>query len=538
MKPTISGGPSTPNLVEARFRIEDLLTPTAFPHAVTHVQLKETHISWIVLTGQFAYKIKKPVHFEFIDASTLERRRALCEEELRLNLRTAPDLYIDVVPLAYEHEQLLIAGAGTPIEYAVRMHQFEASQELASLLAEGSVTVHDITALATSLANFHRRATVAPATSPHGTFQKVREQILDVLALLLGHLPGEEWAAELGRLNDWTCQSLVRLQLLIERRKHAGAVRECHGDLHARNIVRWRQQWLPFDCIEFDPTLRWIDVMSDTAFLFMDIAAHRRQDLAFACLSRYLEENGDYQGLRVLPLYAVYRALVRAMIDTLSAETSRTEEAQALRARLTDRIKVAAHLMGQHQPALVLMHGPTACGKSWLSDRLVAAVHAVRVRSDLERKRLQGVAPLERRTSGVNEGNYAETATDATYARLYECAQSALEAGFTIIVDAAFLNARHREMFHALALQQHCVFLIVSCRADRATLEARIDTRAKLGLDPSEATLAVLEDQLARQEPLTTPEQAHVIVVDTNWLASADAGIEAVRDRLAQDRLH
>ncbi len=329
--------------------------------------------------------------------------------------------------------------------------------------------------------------------------------------------------------------ALPRLEAapLIAQRKRAGNVRECHGDLHARNIVRWRRQWLPFDCIEFNPDLRWIDVMSDVAFLFMDVAAHDRGDLAHVFLSRYMEETGDYEGLRLLPLYAVYRALVRAKIDALAAQSVSAESAKALNARGLRRIRVAAELISGSRPALLITHGVTACGKSWLSERLVPTIQAVRVRSDLERKRLAGLRPLERSNSGVGEKHYTADATDRVYGRLGECAKAGLEAGFKVIVDASFLRATEREWFRELAQERGIPFIILACHANLAELHARLETRARVGLDPSEATRAVLEHQLATQEELTPGERKYALTIDTNWLLSTDAGIKTVQSRLA-----
>jgi aminoglycoside phosphotransferase family enzyme/predicted kinase len=523
---------------ESGLSIKELLRPAAFPHAVTHLHLRETHISWIVLTGRYAYKIKKPVRFSFLDASTLERRQWLCDEELRLNRRFAPDLYVDIVPITSgAGNQLFVGGDGVPVEYAVRMHEFDPTQELSSLLHTNGVSEHDVMELATVIADFHRSAPVAAASSPYGTYQAVSKDVLDNLAELRQHILTDEEAQTFDAVARWTEDQLARLEPAIRARRAAGAVRECHGDLHARNIVRWRERFTPYDCIEFDPAMRWIDVLSDLGFLFMDIAAHARADLAFACLSRYLEQTGDYAGLQVLPFYAVYRALVRAKVDALAAETADSASAQALHARLAGRLGIATRLIADRRPALIVTHGVTASGKSWLSDRLIGVLHAVRVRSDLERKRMQHVAPTAQRGAGVLEGPYAASATDLTYARLLDCADAALRAGFNAIVDATFLREAERARFGALAQQLGCDFLIVSCRADRAALKARLESRARSGLDPSEATRAVLEHQLATQEPLTGRERAQSLEVDTSWLTSADVGIQAIREKLAANRL-
>ncbi|HSC07123.1 MAG TPA: AAA family ATPase [Steroidobacteraceae bacterium] len=509
----------------------DQVTPAAFAHAVTHLRVIETHISWVVLTGPYAYKIKKPVRFDFLDAGTLERRQALCNEELRLNRRLAPDLYLDVLPVVREAGHLRFGGNGPVVEYAVRMHEFDPGQELGNQLAMGAVSVGEMTALGCALAEFHRQAAVAAPDSPFGDVASVRGQILDNMTVLEAHADASQDMAALRRLDEWLRQAVIRSAALISERKLGGAVRECHGDLHARNIVRWRGRWTPFDCIEFNPDLRWIDMVSDVAFLFMDLAAHRRHDLAHALLSRYLEDGGDYPGLRLLPLHAVYRALVRAKIDALAAQAVSAERAQVLRAREALRVRVATELMSHRQPALLITHGLTASGKSWLSERLVPAVPALRVRADLERKRLARLGPLESSHSGVAEKLYAAAVTDRAYERLTECADAALAAGFKVVVDASFLRAGQRERFRQLAAERRVPFLILSCHADVATLDARLEARAHAGRDPSEATRAVLDYQLTSQEPLTPTEQAVSVVIDSTRL-TLDAGIEAIKARL------
>ena len=516
-----------------RFSLDELLTAAAFRHPVTGVQVKETHVSWVVLTGPFAYKIKKPVHYDFIDASTLARRRFLCEEELRLNRRFAPDLYASVVAIVRENGRLIVGGRGEPIEYAVKMRQFDPSQELAEQLARDEVSAEDMSTLAALIADCHVRAPVAPANGPYGTFQIVRKPMLDNFAPLDLHLRGVPERNQLERLVAWTNESLARLRPLIESRLQTGAVRECHGDLHARNIVRWQQQWLPFDCLEFDPELRWIDVMSDAAFLFMDLASRRREDLACEFLSRYLEETGDYAGLRLLPLYASYFALVRAKVDALGADSAGPAERLALENRLTDRLATAVRFMDAEPPAIVIMHGVTASGKSWLSGRLVSAIHALRLRSDLERKRLEGVAPLARRIFGVGEGAYGAAPTQSTYERLLKHAESALDGNCSVVVDATFLDAAHRARFRSLALTRRCTFLIVSCTSDATTLASRLQTRALNALDPSEATQAVLDQQLRTLLPLSAEELQHAVQVDTSRPGSVNEAVTAVKSRLA-----
>jgi len=519
---------------EPPFHVHELLAPAAFSHPVSAARLVETYISWIVLTGEFAYKIKKPVRFEFIDASSLERRRMLCEEELRLNRRLAPDLYLDVVPITRDREGLHVAGSGPAVEFAVRMRQFAAADELANQLGPGGAEPEELARLGALLAQFHAGAGVAGSDTNYGEYDAVRDQILANLAVLMASLTSAEDLRGLGRLTDWSHAALAALEPLIRLRKLSGAVRECHGDLHARNIVRWRGAWTPFDCLEFEPALRWIDVMSDVAFLFMDLLAHERGDLAYAFLGRYLEQTGDYEGLRVLPFYAVYRALVRAKVDALAAHTSPPELARGMRARLADRVNVALKLTHPQEPTLVIMHGVAASGKSLLSERLAPVLAAVRVRSDLERKRLAGVPALAQREFGFRMGAYDTESTHRTYARLLECAESALASGISVIVDATFLDRRRRELFHALARQRRSSFLIVSCQTNRATLDARLAARRQAGADASEATHTVLEEQLKLLEPLTALERSHAVEIDTTTEAPLASTIERIRAALAR----
>jgi predicted kinase len=297
--------------------------------------------------------------------------------------------------------------------------------------------------------------------------------------------------------------------------------------------VRWRDGWVAYDCIEFDPALSWIDVISDFAFLYMDLASYGRWDLASACLATYLENTGDYAGLALLRFYSVYRALVRAKVDALAAEAG-GESANAWRARMASRVDVASRLTARHRPTLMIMHGVTACGKSWVSEQLIPLLHAVRVRSDLERKRLQGVSPFVQRGAAVNAGPYAADATRETYAAMLGCAEHALRAGFNTIADATFLLKSDRERFRELARSLDCGFLVLACDADADALRRRVAARRQSGQEISEADEAVLSHQLATVEPLDDSERQCCIRLDTNWITSADTGIESVRDRVGR----
>lgn len=511
--------------------IHDLLSPSAYTHAVSRIELRETHLSWVVLTGRYAYKIKKPVRFDFVDASTLERRRELCTEEVRLNRRLAPDLYLDVVAITRDSSGKAIVGGTQPaIEYAVRMHQF--AEDLPALLVRDAVSIAEITALGDMLARFHRNADIASARQTPERTEHLYDRVIDNLTQLLEHVPSPSTLAQLRSLAEWTRENANMLEPLFELREQLGFVRECHGDLHAANIASWQGRLVPFDCIEFDPQLRWTDVIADLAFLVMDLIGHERPDLAFALLSRYLEVSGDYQGIRLLAFCAIYRALVRGKIDALAAEQmpSRAEELQR---RLQRRIWNATSWTRRGKPMLVLMHGASGSGKSWLSERLVPELPAIRIRSDLERKRLAGLSTTETAAAPIRQGIYSPAFSHRTYARSLECAEHCLSAGFNTIVDAAFLDGSDRDLFRELANRLGVPCFIVACEADADTLADRIRERAARRTDVSDADLSVLDMQLREAAPFDEAEQSCVIAVDTRRAEAVERVVRALERRNA-----
>ncbi len=516
------------------FKPEDL-TAAAFPHPVVRLEVRETHISWVVLTGIFAYKIKKSVRFDFLDASTLARRRELCQEELRLNRRLAEDLYVDVVPITRQAGGLRIRGEGPVLDYAVRMRQFDPAQELPELLVRGAVSSAEINDLALRLADFHRQAPGAPAGRDFPHTRELHDAVLGNLALLLSHVDDQRLVAEMGAVIGWTHAYLKASMDALRSREAHGAVRECHGDLHAGNVVRWAGRLLPFDCLEFDPKLRWIDVMNDVAFLVMDLTAHGRADLASTFLNAYVERTGDYDGLEHLSFYAVYRALVRAMVDSLGAEQSPAHRGE-LQARLKSRIHAASTYVDRRRPALIIMHGLSGSGKSWLSEYLIAPFSAVRIRSDIERKRIAGVQSNDAGAgAGFAENLYSPPMTRRTYARLLECAESSLKGGNNTVVDAAFLASSDRHSFRELAARQGSPFIILACQADPATMIRRLTERRQRGTDPSDADAAILARQPEVEDLIDDDERASTLVIDTIDPQASHNALAAIRRRLSTD---
>jgi aminoglycoside phosphotransferase family enzyme/predicted kinase len=492
--------------------IAALRDPAVYPHPVTSIEVMETHISWVLLTGDYVYKIKKPVALGFLDFSSLDARRHYCNEELRLNRRFAPQLYLAVVPITGSPERPRMDGSGKVFEYAVKMRQFGQDGLFDHLVARGALTPQRVEHLAARIAVFHATALTAPTDSAFGTPQAVMRPALDNFEQMAPHVPPAHRPA-LDALQMWTVGTGRRLQPAFAARRRDGFVRECHGDLHLRNIVLIDGKPVPFDCIEFDAGLRWIDVMNEVAFLAMDLIDRHRSDLAFRFINVYLEATGDYAGVTVLRFYLVYRALVRAKIHGLRAQQAHADagEAARLEAAAGGYVTLAQRLAGHGRPLLIAMHGFSGSGKSTVAAALAAALEAIRVRSDVERKRLSGLHADARSRSAVGGGIYQSQVTERVYRRLCDLAETILDAGHSAIIDAAFLGRPQRDLLRALAERLNVTLVIVDCDAAPAVLRKRLAVRAAQGADPSEATAAILDHQLAQHDALAADEAASVI---------------------------
>ena len=503
--------------------LEALQNPAIYDHPAHSIELIETHISWVVLTGPYAYKIKKPVNLGFADFSTLEKRHHFCLEELRLNRRLAPSLYQEVVSFCGTPRKPELNGTGPPFEYAVKMVQFPPEARLDHLLPRQRLRPSHIDQLARDVAEFHSRITVAAPDSPWGKPEEIHIHARDNFTILLQLVEDNEKKARIEQVAKWsdTCYRHLRESMLERRRK--GYIRECHGDMHLANMVLLHDRVTIFDCIEFNPSLRWIDIVNELAFVVMDLEYRGRADLAFRFLNRQLEYSGDYTGLLLLDYYRVYRAMVRAKVAGIRISQCDTPShcATASETELRSYLSLAERYSGRNRnrPRLYITHGFSGSGKTWHTQPFLERLGAIRIRSDIERKRLFGLTPEGRSDSRLNKGIYTPQTSRRVYQRLEELANTILSAGFSVIVDATFLKRRQREPFRRLAEQRQLPFTILDFHADIPTLRARIDARSREGRDASEATLKVLDQQLASAEPLDTAELSCSIHIDA-WRSS------------------
>ena len=476
-----------------------------------------THISTVILAGPLAYKLKRPVRLTFLDFSSLSQRRFFLDEELRINRRTAPQLYLDVQPVTGPVEQPVIGGEGEPVDWVLRMRRFDAEGEFAVMARAGLLQARHVEGLAEHLAAFHRSLAPLTAEAPGGLPPKdARQWALESLDDIAAHplRPPECALDDLAALRRAIDETFTQAQALVDQRRAQGFVRECHGDLHLGNLVRWQGEVFAFDAIEFDARLRCIDIVSDVAFTFMDLQAVGHRPLAWRFINAWAGLTGDFGGLVLLHRYAAYRALVRAKVVLLSGGDP---------AAFLAFWRLAAELVrGPQRPRLVITTGLSGSGKSSVACALADALGAIWLRSDVERKRLHGLQPHERPQAG--SALYGADATQRTYARLGELALTLLGAGLSVVVDAAFLRRDEREAMRQLAARLGVRFSIVVCTAEPVQLHARIVQRLQAGNDPSDATLDVLALQQRVQEPLTPDEQGHAVPVANEGSLEALAG--------------
>lgn len=455
-------------------------------------EVVETHLSWVLLGADTAWKIKKPIRLPFVDYTALAARRHFCEEELRLNRRFAPALYLGVSRVSGSLAAPELDGPGETLDYAVRMRRFAPDTLFAERLAAGCLEEEAIDRLAALIAGFQADATRARPADDFGRPELRRNVALAALAGASARTSGPEHR----QLQDWLERVANALGPLWQARREAGAVRDGHGDLHLENLLRLPDGSVAaFDCIEFEPALRWIDVIDEIAFPVMDLGGRGRTDLAFRLLNQWLDLTGDHAGLPALRFAVVYRALVRAQV-------ARLREPQGDMAH-----RYFNHALAWSRPTparLVITHGLPGSGKTFESQRLLQREGAIRLRADVERKRLFGLGPLEdSATRGLDI--YTSAASALTYQRLHQLARTILQAGYPVVLDAAYLRAEERSQAWTLARELDVPFSILACEVDPARARERLQARRG---DASEADVAVLEHLRAVAQPLTPPEQA------------------------------
>jgi len=510
-----------------RVLIEHLQQSSCFDHEVSQFQLIETHISWVLLTGNYAYKMKKAVDFGFLDYSTLEQRKAQCIEELRLNRRTAPDIYLEVVAVggALDNPQI---GAEPIVEYLVKMHQFSQEALLSQLVAAHKLNDEHTISLAQMVADFHAAIEIAPLDSIYGTPAQVIAPIRENFAQIRERIDEPTFISRLQEVERRAERSFAQLEPFLVARKQGGSIRDCHGDLHLNNILLIDGRPILFDCIEFNANLRIIDVISEIAFLVMDLEEHGEYQRANLLLNRYLESSGDYEGGRLLRFYLCYRAMVRAKVSTirLDQEGLGATQKSTVHNEFDNYLKMAERYGEERNPQMIITHGLSGSGKTTLTTPMMQRLGAIRIRSDIERKRLFGLIADEE-SGELNI--YTSDASLHTYQRLATLATAIIAGGYPVIVDATFLKRSERDRFRKLAHELNLPFSTLLFEASAETLHKRVEERTSSGHDASEADIDVLKMQLEYYQPLESDEMEGAIVIDSESTGSIERAINQLQ---------
>lgn len=491
--------------------IATLQTPDIYPHEVTgEISLVQTHVSYVLLTGDYAYKLKKAVNFGFLDFSTLEKRKHFCEAELTLNSALTKNLYLEVVAIAYDGEKYNLDGVGEIVEYAVKMRQFPQENLLSGMFSDGNLTEAHMVQLGKAVADFHATATINDYILSFGEIRKIRQAIDENYQQTAGYIGRAQTQAHYEQTKHFTDNFFSSREDIFASRRAQQKIKECHGDLHLRNICLWNDEIQLFDRIEFNEPFRFVDTMYDVAFAVMDLDARGASELGNAFLNTYAEQTGDWEGLQVLPLYLSRQAYVRAKVtsflldDNAIDETAKQEAANAA----ADYYTLAWRYTQLPKGKVVMMSGFSGSGKSTVASRCARIWNGIQIRSDAVRKHLAGV-PLDKKG---DDAMYSAEMTEKTYARLQELGVMLAKQGFTVILDAKFDRVVQRKNVIDACKDAGVPFQILYCQAPMAVLEQRLQERTE---DISDATVDLLQAQSDRMEGFTDDESLWVRSIDT-----------------------
>lgn len=463
--------------------IADLLRPEAYDHPTDALRLHETHSSWVVLAGPYAYKLKKPVNLGFLDFTTVERRRADCEEELRLNRRFSPDVYLGIVEITDQSGRYHVSGGATGAgEPAVWMRRLPEEGMLPAMLARGEGDARLARRIGRTLAGLHAQAATGPDIDACGSLPSVvanwRENFEQIQPFV-----GRTISSDINtHIRGYVDRFLHAQASLLERRVREGRVRDGHGDLHAASICIDAGRIRLFDSLQFAPRYRCADVAAEVAFLAMDLEHHGRADLAWAFVDAYVRASGDRELSTLLDFYTCYRAYVRGKVRSLRlAQTEQASDDESLPIITESRAYFDlawAHADGLARPPLVVTMGLPASGKTTLARALAGRLGLVHLSSDLVRKTMAGIQPTQRGTDAFGAGLYDPSMTRRTYAALRRHAARWLRRGRGVIVDATFGSPSERRQLQQLAHRLGTDLRVVLCDADDATLIGRLQRRA------------------------------------------------------------
>ncbi|MCU0538143.1 MAG: AAA family ATPase [Hydrococcus sp. Prado102] len=498
--------------------VKQMQTPEFYPHPVREpIQLIQTHASSVFLTGDYVYKLKKSVNFGFLDFSSLDKRQHFLNEELRMNRVIAPDIYLEVLPITQTGDRFILEGTGNPVEYVLKMNQFPQETLLLNLFERGKLTEEHIEELGKVVAHFHSQTISNEYIRSFGEIDKIKSAIDENYERTKKYIGIAQTQKQYQETKKFTDAFLFDQKALFKQRQDNDKIRECHGDLHLKNICFWHDKIQLFDRIEFNESFRFVDVMYDVAFTVMDLDARKKKDFGNLFLNTYIEQTGDWEGLQVLPLYLSRQAYVRAKVNSLLLDDRAIseEDKQSAIKIAADYYRLAWEYTKTSQGQLILMSGLSGSGKSTVARKLAKHINAIHIRSDAVRKHLAGIYVGDR----ASEELYTPQMSQKTYARLLELGKMLISQGFSVILDAKYDRQNLREPAINYAQSNNIPLRIIYCTATIEVLRDRISQRTN---DISDATVDLLVRQQATTEPFSEREQPYVTTINTtdpDWVS-------------------
>ena len=492
--------------------IQQMLEPDFYPHPVQEpIELLQTHISFILLTGEYAYKIKKIVDFGFLDYSTLEKRRYFCEQELRMNQQQAPDLYLEVLPIIEIGDRFQFGEQeDSGIEYALKMRQFPEENLLINLFTQDQLTTKEMEELGKVVAQFHQNCPTNHDILKWGEIAQIRHSIDGNYQKTQKYIGCCQTQEQYEQTKQYTDSFFETYEAVFQSRIDHHWIRECHGDLHLKNICLYQNQILLFDRIEFNEEFRFVDVMYDVAFVVMDLEGRGRADLGNRFLNTYIEQMGDWEGLQLLPFYLTRQAYVRAKVNSLILDDPAVSEEQKEIAKqeAIQYYKLAWQYTRRSSGGIVMMSGLSGSGKSTTARKLSKRLNAIHIRSDAVRKHLAHVPLYE----PGGEEIYTLEMTEKTYQRLLELGLLLAKQGFWVILDAKYDQQEQRGKVIETCNSYQLPLQIIECTAPMDILQERLQHRQG---DIADATADLLTSQRAKAQPFTDDEKNYLTTIDT-----------------------
>ena len=488
--------------------IKALLKPSAYPEGCGKIMFLQTHISYIFLTDKYAYKIKKPVDFGFLDFTAIEKRLYFCKEEVRLNRRLAPDIYLNVTPITRVRGGYRVGGTGRVVEYAVKMKRIPDKVILERMIKEETITAEIIKRVAEKIAAFHKDALTNKGISGFGEIEIIKQNIEENFSQVSSFIGTTISGKRLDKIRSYAEGFLRKNADLFKKRVSAGFIRDCHGDIHSEHIGAEDGIFI-FDCIEFNRRFRYSDVVSDAAFLSMDLEFRGRGDLAKAFEKEYFSATGDIEGKRLLDFYKCYRAFVRGKVEGFKlneSEESSEDKKDALLKALRYFDLSYEYSTGGHKPVLLLVCGLIGTGKSTVSRLIAGKTGMAIISSDEARKTLFSVPKRAHRYEGFKKGIYSESATDKTYAELVKKSLEFLKSGRSVILDATFSKNTYIKEAEKAAKKAKAYFKIIECVSDDAAIKTRLKKRLKNKTSISDATWDIYLKQKEDFERIKNPD--------------------------------